>query len=269
MDYVLADPWALPAGEESQFAETPWRLPETYLCFAPPQAEVDVGPVPALANGFVTFGCFNNLSKVTERVIACWARILHANPGSRLYLKSKQLGAADTRDAVALRFGRHDIGAERLIMEGPVPTRADHLRAHQRIDIALDPFPYPGITTTVETLWMGVPVLTLRGDRFLGHQGESILHNAGLTAWISANEDDYVAKATRYANDLAALMELRAGLRQQLLASPVLDGPRFARNLEAAFREMWRQWCAGAYQRRLSGRDQACKGGVSELGRMQ
>lgn len=245
MDYILADPWALPVGEEGQFTETPWRLPETYICFTPPQADVEEGPLPALANGFVTFGCFNNLAKVTDRVVACWARILHAVPGSRLYLKNKQLGAADTREAVAARFGQHGIAADRLIMEGQLASREDHLRAHQRIDIALDPFPYPGITTTVETLWMGVPVLTLKGDRFLSHQGETILHNAGLPEWIAADEDDYVAKAAAFAADLAGLAELRRRLRGQLLASPLCDAPRFARNFEAALRGMWRKWCEG------------------------
>jgi predicted O-linked N-acetylglucosamine transferase (SPINDLY family) len=245
IDYVLADPWALPVGEESQFTETPWRLPETYICFTPPPIDLEVGPLPALANGHVTFGCFNNLAKVTDRVIACWARILHAVPGSRLYVKNKQLSAADTRTTVAARFVRHGITADRLIMEGQLATREEHLRAHQRIDIALDPFPYPGITTTVEALWMGVATLTLRGDRFIRHQGETILHNAGLPDWIAADEDDYVAKAVTYAADLEALAALRAQLRPRLLASPLCDAPRFARHLEQAFRQMWRIWCAG------------------------
>jgi len=243
MDYILADPWALPVGEEDQFTETPWRLPETYICFTPPQANVEEGPLPALADGRITFGCFNNLAKVTDRVIACWARILHAVPGSRLYLKNKQLGAADTRAEVAARFGRHGIDAGRLVMEGQIASREEHLRAHQRIDLALDPFPYPGITTTVETLWMGVPVLTLKGDRFLSHQGETILHNAGLPDWIATDEDDYVAKAAAYAADLSSLAALRGRLRGQLVASPLCDAPRFARHLEQAFRGMWRTWC--------------------------
>ena len=245
MDYVLADPWALPVGEENQFTEIPWRLPETYICFTPPGADVMEGPLPALANGFVTFGCFNNLSKLTDRVIGCWARILADVPGSRLYLKNKQLDAVGVRETLASRFGRHGIDGGRLIMEGKLASREEHLRAHQRIDIALDPFPYPGITTTVETLWMGVPVLTLRGDRFLSHQGETILHNAGLPDWIAADENAYVAKAAAFAGNVELLAALRGRLRGQLLNSPLCDAPRFARHFEAALRGMWRRWCEG------------------------
>jgi predicted O-linked N-acetylglucosamine transferase (SPINDLY family) len=132
-----------------------------------------------------------------------------------------------------------------LILEGHSP-RAEYLAAFQRVDIALDPFPFPGGTTTVEGLWMGVPALTLKGDRFIGHQGETILHNAGLADWIAQDTDAYVAKAVAFAGDLAALSSLRANLRGQLLASPVCDAPRFARHFEAALRGMWRQWCVAA-----------------------
>jgi protein O-GlcNAc transferase len=243
MDYVLADKWALPHGEEDQFTETPWRLPESYICFSPPDLEVAAGQLPALDKGHVTFGCFNNLNKVTDQVIACWARILKSVPGSTLFLKTKSLGAADVREKIVGAFSRHGIDPERLILEGQFASHEDHFRAYHAVDIALDPFPYPGITTTVEALWMGVPVLSLKGDRFISHQGETILNNVGLPQWIAADEDDYVAKAAAFANDLPALATLRAGLREQLLASPLCDAPRFACNLEEALRGMWRIWC--------------------------
>lgn len=243
MDYVLADEWTILPGEESMFTEVPWRLPETYICFSPPTSDVAEGPLAAATNGFVTFGCFNNLNKISERVIDCWARLLEAVPNSRLYLKNKQLGAIEAREALTGRFGLHGIESARLVMEGQVASRDDHLRAHQRIDITLDPFPYPGITTTVESLWMGVPVLTLRGDRFLGHQGEMILNNAGLPEWVAANVDEYVDKAVSFAGDLQQLSELRQRLRGQIIASPLCDAPRFAKHFEAAMRGMWRNWC--------------------------
>jgi protein O-GlcNAc transferase len=243
MDYVLADKWALPHGEEDQFTETPWRLPESYICFSPPDLPVEVGELPALGKGHVTFGCFNNLNKVTDHVIECWARILEKVPGASLFLKTKSLGAVDVREKIVAAFGRHGIAPERLILEGQFASHEDHFRAYHAVDIALDPFPYPGITTTVEALWMGVPVLSLKGDRFISHQGETILNNVGLPQWIAADEDDYVAKAAAFANDLPALATLRAGLREQLLASPLCDAPRFARNLEEALRGMWRIWC--------------------------
>lgn len=243
MDYILADSYALPPGEENQFTETPWWLPDSYICFSPPAAAVEVGPLPALSNGYVTFGCFNNLSKVTDRVVACWAQLLLAVPESHLFLKSKALGESEVRRAVVDRFAGHGIGEDRLLMEGLQASHQEHFRAYQRVDIALDPFPYPGITTTVEGLWMGVPTMALRGDRFLSHQGESILNNAGLPDWIAEDEGSYVAKAAAFARDLEKLAALRERLRDQVRASPLFDAPRFARNLEAAFRDMWVAWC--------------------------
>jgi len=192
MDYVLADAWALPEGEEEQFTETPWRLPETYICFSPPDLPVEVGPLPALEKGRITFGCFNNLNKINDQVVACWARSLQSVPGARLYLKTKNLGGAEVREKLATRFSRFGIAPERLILDGQFASHEAHFQAYQ-VDIALDPFPYPGITTTAEALWMGVPVLSMRGQRFISHQGETILHNAGLPEWIAADEEDYVA----------------------------------------------------------------------------
>lgn len=242
MDYILADPWALPPGEESQFTETPWHLPETYICFSEPEVDVEVVSLPAMKNGFVTFGCFNNLRKLNDRVIACWAQVLLAVPESKLYLKTMALGSPEVRESLANRFADYGIGAERLQMEGAFPSREEHFRAYQRVDIALDPFPYPGITTTVEGLWMGVPSIALRGDRFLSHQGETILHNVGLSGWIAENEGEYVAKAVAFSSDLEQLSLLRAKLRKQTVDSPLLDAKRFSGNLEDALWGMWQKW---------------------------
>ncbi len=243
MDYLLDDAWALPAGEEAQFTETPWRLPESYLCFSPPDSAVEVGPLPALDKGHTTFGCFNNLNKITDDVVACWARVLQAVPEARLYLKTKSLEVPEARDTLLASFARFGIGPERLLIKGRFENHEEHFRAYHEVHIALDPFPYPGITTTVEALWMGVPALAMKGDRFISHQGETILHNVGLPQWIAADADDYAAKAAAFASDIEALATLRAGLRERLLTSPLCDAPRFARNLEAAFRGMWQKWC--------------------------
>ena len=242
MDYLIADPWTVPEAEESHFTEKICRLPETYLCFTPPDIDVQVGPLPALDNGRITFGCFNNLTKMNDSVVALWAKVLSAVPGSRLLLKAKQLGEASVCQSVISRFAAHGIDGERLMLEGGAP-RAELLRAYQRVDIALDPFPYPGGTTSIEGLWMGVPVLTLAGDRFLSHIGESILHNAGLPEYIATDQDNYVARAVLHAGDLPRLEILRRGLRQQVLDSPLFDAPRFAHHFEAALRGMWVQWC--------------------------
>jgi predicted O-linked N-acetylglucosamine transferase (SPINDLY family) len=243
MDYFIADPWTLPESMEAHFSEKIWRLPETRLCFTPPEFELALAPPPALVNGHLTFGGFNALPKMTEEVVALWARVLAAVPHSRLFLKAKQLKEASVRERTLDRFAAHGIDADRLILEASSP-RADYLASYQRVDIALDPFPFPGGTTTVECLWMGVPVLTLPRESFLSRQGLGLLMNAGLANWVARDEDDYVARARAHASDLQGLARLHQGLRQQVLASPIFDARRFAGHFEAALRGMWTQWCA-------------------------
>lgn len=244
IDYLLADPWTLPESEEVYFTEKIWRLPETRLCFTPPEVDVHVAPLPALVDGCITFGCFNNLTKMNDAVVALWARVLDAVPDSRLFLKATQLNDASVRKAVAGRFAARGVGAARLVLEGASP-RAQYFAAYNHVDIALDPFPYPGGATTVDSLWMGVPVLTMAGTSFLSRQGVGLLMNAGLPDWIAADADDYVARAASHATDVPGLASLRAGLRQQVLSSPIFDAPRFAFHLEAALRGMWQTWCTG------------------------
>jgi predicted O-linked N-acetylglucosamine transferase (SPINDLY family) len=157
-------------------------------------------------------------------------------------LKAGQIGVTTVRQSIHARFAAHGIEAERLILEDFVP-RAEYLAAYHKVDIALDPFPYTGGTTTVEALWMGVPVLTLAGERFLSRQGVGLLMNAGLSEWVATDPEDYVTRARSHANHLPNLSALRAGLRQQVLTSPIFDAPRFAQHFEAALRGMWRTWC--------------------------
>jgi predicted O-linked N-acetylglucosamine transferase (SPINDLY family) len=243
IDYILGDPRMFPAGEENLYAEKPWCLPDTSLCFTPPDLPVEVGPLPALDNGFVTFGCLNKAEKASnEAVTEIWAGILHAVPGSRLLLQNKTYSDAGIAALVYSRFAEQGIEADRLELVGKLSWR-EHLEAYNRVDIALDPFPYNGTTTSVEGLWMGVPLLGLKGDRLVAHMGESILHTMGMTEWIAADKAEYVTKAVAFAANLPALAGVRAGLRQRLLGSPICDAPRFARNLEEAFRGMWRAWC--------------------------
>lgn len=242
IDYLVADPWTLPTSEEKSFTEKIWRLPKTRLCFMAPRVDVEVSKLPAINNGYLTFGCFNNLSKMTEPVVALWARVLGAVPASRLFLKSPQFKESSVRQRVVEQFARHGIDPARLILEGISP-RAQYLATYQRVDIALDPFPYTGGTTTVEALWMGVPVLTLKGDRFLSRQGVGLAMNTGLADWVASTPEDYVALAKAHAADLQMLSALRARLRGQLLASPICDAHRFALHLEDALRGMWRVWC--------------------------
>ncbi len=238
IDYLIADPWTLPSSEEQNFTEKIWRLPETRLCFTEPDVPVSVSPLPALSNHYVTFGCFNNLAKMNDRVVALRSRVLHAVPNSRLLLKATQFHEPSMRTSIVERYAACGINADRLVMEGASP-RAEYLAAYHRMDIALDPFPYTGGTTSAEGLWMGVPVLTLAGERFLSRQGVGLLMNAGLPGWIATDEDDYVARAVSLTGDLHHLATLRQQLRAQVLASPLFDAPRFARHFEAALRGMW------------------------------
>ena len=240
MDYLIADPVTLPETQERYFTEKILRLPETRLCFSRPDVEVDVSPLPALTNGYVTFGCFNNLAKMNDEVVALWARVLNSVTGSRLFLKSKQLGDEAVRQQTAARFSVHGIAAERLILEG-AESRAKYFEAYHRVDISLDPFPYPGGTTTVESLWMGVPVLNLSGDSFLFRQGAGFLSNAGLPEWVVCDAEDYVSRAVSLTADIQSLAALREALRQQVEESPIMDGKHFSANFGALLQAMWQQ----------------------------
>ena len=246
IDYVLGDEWVLPPGEEEHFIERPWRLPHGYLCFTPPEPAVAIDlAASSNASRPVTFGCFSDLVKVNDAVVAVWSRILRAVPGARLFLKAQQLADAAQRQATVARFAAHGVEPDRLVMEGPSP-REEYLAAYNRVDISLSPFPYPGGTTTAESLWMGVPVLCRHGDRFLGHLCESVLNSVDLGEWIAASDDDYVAKAVAFAGERQALAALRAGLRPRVLASSLCNPDRFARTLEQQFDAMWHAYRNGA-----------------------
>ncbi len=246
IDYLIADSWTLPPSDEVRFSEKVFRLPETYICFSPPNVEISAGALPALTARHITFGSFNNMTKVNDSVIAVWSEILAKVPESKLFLKSKQIVDEAAKKRLLGKFARDDVDGSRLILEGHTQGYAEHYAAYQRVDIALDPFPYPGITTTIESLWMGVPVLTLSGERFLSRQGVGLLTNAGLSDWVAADVSSYIEQAVFHAGGVQELSALRAGLRQQLLASPVFDSERFATHFEAALRSMWAQWCARA-----------------------
>lgn len=244
IDYRLTDPRADPpdSGADAAYTEQLYRLPDAFLVYepdaaAPPVARDDDATV-------VTFGSFNHLPKVTPEVVATWSEILRAVPGSRLIMKAKRLGDREVARRYTALFATHGIGAERLELIGWQTAPADHLALYHRIDVALDPFPYNGTTTTCEALWMGVPVVTLAGDHHAGRVGVSLLHAIGLESLIAPSRPAYVERAVALAvapNERAAL---RATLRDELRASPLCNAPLFARQIETAFREMWRRWCA-------------------------
>lgn len=242
IDWMLTDRWETPPELEHLYTERLLRLPDGYVCYSPPPYAPEVAALPALANGYVTFGCFNNLAKITGRVVATWAAVLHRVPGSRLVLKTHQFADTATRERVRDAFAAHGIAAERLELRGPTGHR-EFLGEYNGIDIVLDPFPYSGGLTTCEALWMGVPTVMLPGDFFAARHALSHMSNVGLSGWDAGDPDAYVALAAAKAADLEALAHLRAGLRAQVAASPLCDAPRFGRSLGEALRHAWRDWC--------------------------
>ncbi len=242
MDYLLADPVSIPASLREFFTETVWYLPETRLCFTPlaDTARLPVAALPAERNGYATFGSFQRLPKLNDDVLALWGRVFREIPNARLRIQNKQMSCASTREHLLQRLSASGIAPERVTIIGLAP-RDVYLAAYAEVDIMLDTFPYTGGTTTCEALWMGVPTLTLAGETLLGRQGASMLGCAGLPDWIADSYDDYVARALQHASDIQALAQLRAGLRQQVLASPLFDAPRFARNLTDALQKIWAQ----------------------------
>lgn len=240
IDYILSDPYSIEAADERFFTEHIWRLPDSCICFTPTVDDVAVEPPPSLEQGFITFGSFNNLSKMTDEVIQNWSKILLAVPKSRLFLKASQLNEPAIIERILERYASHGISSDRLLLSKTVAAPDQHLATYNQIDIALDTFPYPGVTTSIEALWMGVPVLTLRGDGILARANESININAGLGQWIAGDKPTYIQKAALFAANPTYLSELRKDLRSRVLASPLFDSLAFARNFDSALWDMWK-----------------------------
>jgi predicted O-linked N-acetylglucosamine transferase (SPINDLY family) len=245
IDGRITDAVADPPGEADRLhTERVIRLDGGFLCYRPVEQAGPVAPLPARGAGHVTFGSFNNRAKLSPRTITAWANILWRTAYARLLLKATQFKDAGTRERCRDAFVAAGVAAERVEILPPLRDAADHLALYGRVDIALDLLVYNGTTSTCEALWMGVPVVTLRGDRHAARVGASILTTTGLTSLIAETEEDYVEIATRLAGDLDALADLRAGLRESMRASPLCDAARFARAIERAYRELWRGWCA-------------------------
>jgi predicted O-linked N-acetylglucosamine transferase (SPINDLY family)/predicted SAM-dependent methyltransferase len=244
MDHRLTDAIVDPDGQTERFhCENLVRLPDGFLCYRAPDESPEVGGLPLLHAGRVTFGSFNNLAKVTPSMIALWAQILHALPEARLVLKAPGLAAQSARQALCRQFSDHGIPGERLELCGPEESYSRHLEKYNGIDIALDVFPYNGVTTTCEALWMGVPVVTLSGGTPVSRVGASILTRIGLTDLVAETGDDYLQKALQLARDVERLRTLRNGMRERMRSSPLLNAGQFTAELEQAYGVMWDRWC--------------------------
>lgn len=243
MGYRITDADADPPGAaDALHTEKLIRLASGFLCYAPPTTSPPVGPLPFASRGRITFGCFNNLAKLSPAAVALWSRLLQEIPGSRLVLKARGLASEAAREDVGRQFRVHGVGEAALELREPLPSVESHLAAYNEIDVALDVFPYNGTTTTCEALWMGVPVVALAGQTHVSRVGASLLRRVGLPDLVAENPDEYVRIARSLAADPSRLGALRSGMRQRLGTSPLLDPHGFARQLESALREAWRRW---------------------------
>ncbi|MCC5913832.1 MAG: FkbM family methyltransferase [Balneolaceae bacterium] len=240
VDFLITDHYETPTGEEPYYTEKLVRMPDDYIVFLPPDYAPEVGELPAKKNGYITFGCFNNPSKVNEEIVARWAEVMKRTPESRLFLKSKQYDTKELCDRIISKMEECGISKDRLIFEGLSPHN-ELLDCYNRVDIALDPWPYSGGLTTCEALWMGVPVVTKPGPTFAGRHSATHLENAGFGEWVADSWEEYTDTIVKLAGDIEKLDEIRSSMREKVAESPVCDGKRFGANLSIALREMWKQ----------------------------
>lgn len=240
VDYYITDAWADPPGtSEHLYTEKLVRLPGGFSCFRPEDLAPAVGPLPALSAGHVTFASLNILKKFNDDVAALWAKVLAQVPDSRLIIQCRSLADPTAQQAVLTRFARFNVDPARLELLAGM-SLAEHLALYNRIDIALDPFPWNGHTTTSHALWMGVPVITLAGNSHSGRLATSVLCQAGLEELVAQTHENYVARAASLAKDTGRLAGIRATLRQRMRQSLTTNGASFTRHLEMAYHDLWR-----------------------------
>jgi predicted O-linked N-acetylglucosamine transferase (SPINDLY family) len=254
IDYLFADPVAIPDDVRPLFAETIVDLP-CFLSYDVPAYAPAVAPLPALQGSPLTFGSLNRLSKISAQSVATWSRLMAELPGTRILIKDKQLSDPMERVRLTEAFAAHHIAEHRLTLLGATP-HAEHLAAYSEVDIALDPFPQSGGVSTMEAVWMGVPVVAMLGAGIPGRGAASIMTALGYPDWVARSEDDYIGIAKRKAADLDALAALRRGLRRKMEVSPVGNPILYCRSVEAIYRALWQRYCNGS----LSGRAQVTGG---------
>jgi predicted O-linked N-acetylglucosamine transferase (SPINDLY family) len=238
-DYRITDSTADPDGaSDSLYVEKLVRMNDCFLCYRPVVEDIAVSTAPCIDNGYITFGSFNHCVKMNDQVLESWSRILRNVPNSRLFLKARGFAEAEVRERFHERFGGLGIERDRVIISGPTKGDVEHLQQYAQVDLSLDTFPYCGTTTTMESLWMGVPVLTLRGDRHAARVGASILSSIGYREYIAENLNDYVNKAIEISSDSGRLSEARRVMRDSLKRSRLFDYKGFTRELEDIYRDM-------------------------------
>ncbi len=245
MDYRITDALADPPGMTERFhSEQLLRLPETFACYCPPAEAPAVGPLPAMANGYVAFGSFNVLQKIDQPLLERWSAIMTKVGGSRLIMVADGLQYPSVRQRIVALFHRRGVEEERLTLVDRLDVD-EYLATHNRVDVILDSFPMNGHTVTCHGLWMGVPVVSLAGSTYCQRLGNSVMGNLGLSELVGKTPREYVDIAVKLAGDLPRLGELRRTMRERMERSPLMGAAGFARNVEAAYRDIWRSWCAG------------------------
>ena len=237
MDYWISDAVLTPGNTIEQTVETIFNLDRCCLCYTPPAESPEVSQSKHV--DAVTFGSFNDLSKISDMAIELWAEVLKAVPASNLLLKAKQLHDLRLQNKLLEKFSSHGIAPNRIELRSRTTSRRDHLALYDNIDIALDTIPRTGGTTTMEALWMGVPVITLKGKRFIERLSSTMIQAINRDDWIASTKEDFIAKAVSLAENVKLRNELRRTLRRQVMASPLYDGKDLARSLEQAYRKMW------------------------------
>jgi protein O-GlcNAc transferase len=246
IDYRITDERCDPTGVTDPFnSEALIRMPDVFWCYLPPHTSPEIGALPALDGGTLTLTSCNNFAKVTPDVQRLWAAVLLAIPNSRLIMQTTAVAGEYTKKVVTERFVQQGVSSNRLEFRGSTDFPI-YLKLLERSDMTLDPYPFNGGTTTCHSLWMGAPVVTLAGDRHASRMGLSMMTAIGLPEFVAHTPEEYVAIAKTFAADLPRLSAIRAGMRERLNASPLLDAKAYTRNLESAYRRVWRQWCQGS-----------------------
>lgn len=244
IDYKIVDNITDPPSLNDNFySEKLLRMPYSFLCYLPFESSPEIDQPPVIKNGYITFGSFNNIAKISTEIFQCWIEILKNIDNSHIILKGKVFSDKSTCDYYLNLFERNNIDNKRVKLLSRIHSMKEHLKAYNMIDIALDTFPYNGTTTTCEALWMGVPVITLEGERHASRVGKSILTNIGLEDFIAQNYIEYVEIGKKLSNNINKLTDLRFTMRERLKKSVIMDYKKFTRDLENLYRTVWNIWC--------------------------
>ena len=239
IDYIVADPNLIYKDEENLYSEKVIKLPKIWNCHSGIKSSVVSEGLPFLKNNYVTYGCFNNSSKITEEVIETWSKILLNKKNSKIIIKAPSEDGEIAQEGILKKFKEFNVDNSRVLFSKREEKRNDHYKIYNKIDISLDTFPYPGVTTSIESIWMGVPVLTLKGNNFVSRCGESINLNLKMSDFIAKNKTEYISKALSLTEDINNLVEIRKSLRQKALASPLFDTEKFGQDFGDLLSNVW------------------------------